>query len=690
MSGDDPVTAGQIFNPRSIAIIGASADPGKFAGKVTANALRSARRSEREVYLVNPNRSAILDHPAYPSIADVPGDVDQAYIAVPAPGVIAQLEAADRAGIGLATIFSGGFGESGNGPAQAELADALRRLRIRAIGPNCNGLINVFDSLAVTSSSVPYLDLIPGPLAVISHSGALGQVNGLQRASALGIGAGLQLSCGNAVDLHEVELIEHAFADPRIKVVVAILERVTDGTRLLRIASRVRAEGKLLIVVKLGQSAAGKSAIMGHTGEALGDDALARGLLRDAAALVVEDIDQALECADLWAKNPGLAGDRVASVSLSGGNLAYFVDACAVRGVTHPEFPAEIKTSLAAVLPPLAVVSNPVDLSSAADVARDQGAKATSVLPAVLSVLGGSGQDVITAILTLPPDSDLQALKAIDLDELGSPLIVIWAGDSREAKTSRLDLRQAGLTVFENAISCAQALQLFRTGTDQAKAAVISTDRSWPLEQARRELRAAGLRFPAGAVVSSEDEACAVAAKLGYPVAVKSAAAGLLHKAAMGGVVLGPATETDVRLAYLSVVRAARRHGLGDPGQVLVEELAQGELAQPDRALFLSVVSDESFGPVLLIGKSRDADQARADLAVAALDVVGDAGLHRLVRAALGAERAAACEAILAAIKSVNSVAARADVELVEINPLFVGDASVLAVDCVVITRSTG
>ncbi len=680
-----PVRVSQIFNPRSIAIIGASADAGKFAGKVTANALRSAGRSEREVYLVNPKRSEILGHRVYPSIADIGAPVDQAYIVVPALAVVGQLRAADQAGIGLATIFSGGFGEAGHGTAElAGLTAALDQLRIRAIGPNCNGVINVFDSLAVTSSSVPYLELIPGPIAVISHSGALGQVNGLQRACARGIGIGYQLSCGNAIDFGEVDLIEQAFADPRITVVVAILERITDGARLLGVAAAALAEGKLLVVVKLGQSAAGKSAILGHTGEAAGHDGVARRLLGDAGVLVVEDIDHALECADLWAKSPGIAGGRgrVASVSLSGGNLAYFVDACAVRGIAHPELPAPVRARLAAVLPPMAVTSNPVDLSSFADVARDQSAgPPASLLPAVLSILSPAGLDALVVILTLPPDSDLRALLTPAGPGTGTgagaaPVIVIWAGDSREGTISVADLRQAGLTVFENAISCAQALRNLRGPGRPDEEASPVTDRAWPLEEARRQLQDAGLRFPAGAIAASEDAARAAAGRLGYPVAVKSAVTGLVHKAAAGGVMLDLGDQQQVAAAYQGVTEAARRLGLEDAERVLVERMTPAR-----RALFLSVVADDSFGPVVLLGDAKSLDGELTGLSVAALDRVDLAGF---VRSVTGDE---AADAVLAAVESVRKVAAQPDVELVEINPLFVQEASAVAVDCVVIVR---
>ena len=680
------MAADAMFNPRSLALVGASSDLAKFAGKVTANALRSTERSPRPVYLVNPNRPDVLGHKTYPTIGDVPETVDHAYIAVRASAVPDQLRAADDAGVRLATVFASGFSESAPGTDHIDLTEVLQPLRIRAIGPNCNGVINVFDSLAVTSSSVPYMDLMPGPIAIISHSGALGQVNGLQRACSRGIGVGLQMSCGNATDVTEVDLIEQAFADPRITVVVGILERISHGTRLLEVVETAREAGKLLVLVKLGQSTAGRSAIMGHTGDALGDDGIARRLLKDAGVVLLEDIDQALDCADLWAKHPRLVTNRIASVSLSGGNLAYFVDACAIRGIAHPALPAETQDALRAILPPLAVVSNPVDLSSSSDVIRSEQAEVQvdSMLPAVLSLLDASRQDAKVAILTLAPDSDLKALMSLDLSSHATPTIVIWAGDSREGRTSIKDLRVAGLTVFQSAVSCAEALQNFRGDREGVVDAPSAPDRVWPLTRARSRLLEAGMTFPAGQFAATEDEASAAAAQLGYPVAVKSAAAGLVHKAAMGGVMLTLGSDAEVRAAYRSVVQAVELHGFREAERVLVEVMTDA-----DDALFMSVVRDESFGPVVVLGQVQNADSHGPGVAVAALDALHDDELAQLVRSTLGDVGTEALEAIQQTIESARTVATSDGVELVEVNPLFILGSAACAVDCVVIGAHT-
>jgi acyl-CoA synthetase (NDP forming) len=392
-----------------------------------------------------------------------------------------------------------------------------------------------------------------------------------------------------------------------------------------------------------------------------------------------------MDCADLWAKNPGLAGDKVASVSLSGGNLAYFVDACGVRGIAHPEFPPQTQSSLRAILPPLAVVANPVDLSSSADVARgDQGgALVTSLLPPVLSILDASGQDAIVAILTLPPESDLQALLSLETDRFVTPTIVIWAGDSREGRTSVNDLRRAGLTVFQTAVSCAQALQHFRTVVVPAIDVGLTSDRAWPLVHARTRLATAGLIFPDGQVVGDPDDAVAVAVQLGYPVAIKSAAAGLVHKAAAGGVLLGLRTESDVRDAYRSVVQAARSLALPDPHSVLVEKMIHG-----DDAIFASVTHDDSFGFVALLGRTQELNLDRGAVSAAALDLLSPDELTTFIRATLGDRVDAALGSIRAAIQSARDVAESENVELVEINPLLITGSRAWAVDCVITRRA--
>lgn len=679
-----------VIQPKRVAVVGASEDMRKFAGKVTANILRSSWADDSSVYLVNPNRETVMGRSTVGTIDELPRGIEHVYLTLPPHMIADQLERADKARIPVATVFTSGFLDTNDVWAHSRLVEIIDRLNIRVLGPNCNGVINVRGGFAATSSSVPYAELVSGSIAIVSHSGGLGQVFGLHAASQRGIGVAFQVSCGNAIDVNEAELASAALMDPGVRVVLCILDRITDGVRLLQAARSARDMDKLVIVVKLGQSAAGQEAVLGHTGQILGNDGVARTLLKENGALVFDDIDLALAAADLWSKYPGFCSDRIASASISGGGLAYFADACGVQQLHHPRLREETQSKLRQLLPSLATVANPVDLSGASDadpVVRGSHAEITkpkSLLPGIISVIAEDDIDVIVVMLTLPPEYDLEALQEMNRADFGNkPVIVLWAGGSRGSEIDVAQMRRSGLVVFESPVTAAAILAEFRS-VQQGPPMAPAAGRPWLIERARGSLVSLGVSFPPGKFARNEKEARRSAESIGYPVVMKTAAANVIHKAVLGGVALNLSNSDQVSEAYNSISRTMDDRGFSNSAQVLIEGMVS-----IDCEFLVSVISDEAFGPVLAFALGGARASRGATMESVALTLATDADLVDTVTRLTGVENGAQVQSIVVTIRRIaEMIVANPGVAMVEINPLVVSGAAVMALDCVVIEHA--
>jgi len=346
-----------LFNPRSVAVIGASNIPGKWGCDIL-NLLLT--RGTRKVYPINRNRAEVLGVKAYPSLGEVPETVDFAVITVASEALPAAMEDCARKGVKTALIISGGFAETGAEGTVAEqrVLEIAHRGGIRFIGPNCAGHFNTFAELF----TAPYLPpMNQGPVSFVTQSGNLGLVV-LAMAYEMGLGFSKYISSGNEADLHFEDYLEYLGQDGETKVILGYVEGLREGKRFRKLAREVT-EKKPVVVMKVGCSDCGAQAARSHTAALSGSDELSDAAFRQAGVIRVEEVSDLLDVALVMLGQPLPRGKKVAVLTVGGGLGVIAADALKKRGLELSDLsPATLK-KLDSVLSGRWSRGNPVDTS---------------------------------------------------------------------------------------------------------------------------------------------------------------------------------------------------------------------------------------------------------------------------------------------------------------------------------------
>jgi acyl-CoA synthetase (NDP forming) len=357
-----------LLSPRSIAIIGASEDPTRLAGRPLQIMLQ--HRFPGHIYPVNPRHQTVGGLPAFPTIGAVPGPVDLAAIIVKAALVPQMLRECADAGVRAAAVFSSGFAEEGMDGRRAEeqIAAIARSSGMRVLGPNAEGFFNLVDRIPVTfSPTVDYerglARLVPGNVAVVSQSGGLGFAL-FNWGQAVGLGSSYVVSTGNEADLGALEIAAYLLEDASTDVVALLVEGFRDGEELRPVAERAAALGKKLVVAKLGRSAPGSQAAVAHTAHLAGDDGEYRRAFASLGVVRVEDQEDLLDACFALSRRRVAAGPRVGILTTSGGAGVWVADACDAAGLQVPELDAALQAQLRPHMPSYGSPRNPVDVTA--------------------------------------------------------------------------------------------------------------------------------------------------------------------------------------------------------------------------------------------------------------------------------------------------------------------------------------
>ena len=352
-----------LFRPESVAVIGASRDPASIGGQLFANLLGTGFAGP--VYPVNPTASVVRSVRAYPSIAEVPEQVDLAFIVTPAKYVIEVVRECASAGVKAVVVISAGFAETGEEgrASEQELVETVRAAGMRMVGPNCMGLVNTDPEVRLNGQFGPIFP-IDGNVAMSSQSGALGLAI-IQQAAELGIGISSFVSVGNKADVGGNDLLLFWEDDPATDVILLYLESFGNPRRFGRLARRVGRK-KPIIAVKSGRSAAGARAAASHTGSMANVEVAVEALFQNAGVIRAESLPDMFDLATLMAHQPVPAGRRVAVLTNAGGLGILCADALSAHGLDIPELSEELQTKLRGWLPSAASTTNPVDMIASA------------------------------------------------------------------------------------------------------------------------------------------------------------------------------------------------------------------------------------------------------------------------------------------------------------------------------------
>ena len=638
-----------VLRPRAIAVVGASPDPATIGGALFANLVAAGYTGT--LHAVNRRGRAIGPHPCHRSLDTVPGAIDLAVLAIPAADVLQLARACGERGVRALVVVAAGFAERGPEGArrQRELLTICRAAGMRLVGPNCLGVLNT-DARVQLDATFAQARPPAGGIGLLSQSGGVG-IALLTQAQTLGVGISAFASVGNKADLSGNDFIEWAEQDEQTQAILLYLESFGNPRKFARIARRV-GERKPIVAVKAGRTAAGARAASSHTGALVAGSELAvAALFRQAGVLRVDTLGELFDVAALLDRQPLPAGRRVAIVTNAGGPGTLAADACQAAGLELPHFDADLRRTLAEVVPTSAGLGNPVDLLVDAT---------AEAFAAAVEAIGRSGAvDAVIAVFVPRPFAlarDVaRALRgaAAKLDGRLPLLPVFMTGDlgplAREQNAEAGRGGRGALPLFRYPEEAARALariaehaawrqmprgrvpELPGIRADEASAIVSEALARQPgggwLDALRthRLLACHGLPLPDQQLVRSPTAAARAASELGGPVALKALVPGVAHKSDVGGVLLGLAGPTAVRRA----ARAMRERFAAD-GHVLDGFLVQ-RMAPAGVELLVGSTTDPLFGPVVACGLGGRAVELLRDVAVR-LAPVTDRGARNMVR----------------------------------------------------------
>lgn len=610
-------TAGvhRLLYPHSIAVVGASRNPESVGGALFRNLLKSSFNGP--TFPVNPSSTSIAGVLAYPSVLDVPSDIDLAVIVVPAEKVLEVVDQCGQKGVRGLVIISVGFGEAGQKGKERErlLKEKTLAYGMRVIGPNCLGVFNSDPSVRMNATFSPVTPPA-GNLSIGTQSGALGLAL-LDYANNINLGIADFVSIGNRIDISNNDLLEYWEDDDNTAVILLYVESFGNPAKFTRIAKRVSRK-KPIIAVKAGKSIAGARAASSHTGALAATDVGVDALFRRAGVIRVNTIEEMFNVSEVLAYQPLPKGPRVGILTNAGGPGVLVADACEGLGLQVPTLSQDRQKKLRRFLPKEAAVSNPVDMVASAP--QESYRQTLSVM------LDDPDLDAIILIYIPPlitrPEDVAKAIKEVMSEYTGDKPVLanfmMSAGSTPDLQIG--PKRYVPSYIFPE--SAAQALahayhysQYLRESEGKTPAFSdidgnrarkeffatnpISEQGGWLLpEVAAGLLKEYGIPVIDTRAAFSAEEAVKQASELGFPVALKVRSTTITHKTDIGGIALGLANEEEVKEAYNRMMERLKTAGLLAEARGVVVQ----PMAQEAQEVIIGVSQNQVFGPLLMVG----------------------------------------------------------------------------------------
>lgn len=599
-----------IFNPSSIAVIGASAEEKKVGYSVLKNLVDGYKG---KIFPVNPGRQEILSLPCYPSVSAIPEKVDLAVIVIPAKFVAESLKDCAKAGVKGVVIISAGFKEVGGEGVnrEKEIVEIVRASGMRMVGPNCLGVMNTKIKMNASFAA----EMPPeGKVAFFSQSGALG-VAIIDWALENNFGFSKFVSFGNKADLNESDFLEYFAKDPDTDVILGYIEDVVDGKRFLEVSQEVT-KIKPVILIKSGATEAGARAASSHTGALAGSDRAFNEAFRKAGIIRAHGIQELFEIASMFISRKKPQGKRLLIITNAGGPGIIAADSADKLGIKLEPMSRASIDAIVEKLPSSASLYNPVDIIGDATSERYK-----VVLEQAIKDEVPQG---ICVILTPQAMTDVENVADVVIDaskKTEKPIFTTFIGGQRIKKAIE-KLKSNGIANFTdpsvaiNAYSkLIQFVELVKKEASVESPLDISIENTRKAgeilerlksngiseiggEEAFEILSLYGFSFPDRALAKTPMEAVAIAERIGYPVVMKVSSPHILHKTDVGGVKLNLTNEKAVYNAFLEITSNVQR--------VMPEAFIEGvmvyEMVTGGKEIILGVSYDKTFGHMIMFG----------------------------------------------------------------------------------------
>ncbi len=593
-----------LLSPSSIAIIGASATPGKLGG-VPVRMLQLYGYKGR-IFPINPTRDEILGLPAYKDIASVGEPIDLAIIAIPADRVIAALEDCAAGGVRGAVIFSSGFAELGEEGrrAQARMSEIAEASGMRILGPNCLGLVNVARGVTATFSPFFQPPMKPdGSIGLVSQSGAFGgYVANL--ASERGLSFSSWITTGNESDIDLCDAVAFQADQDATKVILAYIEGVRDGGKLIAALEKARSARKPVVVLKVGKTAEGAKAASSHTGSLAGEDAVYDAVFRQCGTYRAHSVNEWFNLGYAFAVGKAPTNADIGILSVSGGVGVMMADEAVEGGLKVVPLSENAQAGIKELIP-YAGTANPVDM--------------TGNMVSSLSKFG----KMIDIVLEDRPFGSLVSFNAgaARTEEQGFEIQKAWASvrethpDIHIAVTGsmpdsvRTAFEESGCAIYmepDAAVRAAAAMNKISAALKRAPAPTTNNQMRQDLPSgtlnevaSMRVLGAAGIPVLEPRLAKRGDEAATAAQEIGFPVVLKIVSEDIVHKSDVGGVALNIASADAAVEAFERCVTAAKQH---KPDAKIDGCLVAPMVRHNGVETILGIHIDPVFGPVIMFG----------------------------------------------------------------------------------------
>lgn len=605
----------KLLKPKSIAVIGASGNISRVGGRLYNNLIQHGFKGD--IYLVNPKHQTIGDMKCYSRLSDIPRAVDVMLVAVPADTVFPVLEEAGKLQIKSAIVYSSGFSEIGEEGRlrQERLEKTAQAFDISICGPNCVGIINFQDHIAMSFSQ--FLNapgLVPGRIAFISQSGALGG-SLLNRAQDKKIGFSFFVSGGNEAVLDSTDFMEYFIDDPNTKVIMALLEGVRKAEKFLKVSEKALKKDKPIIVMKVGKTKAGGKAASSHTASMTGTDEVYDGIFRQQGIIRVDDLDDLYLTASAFEKSRLPRGQRVGILTSTGGGGVILTDRLVESGMSVPEPSSATASKLSRVVPSFTSVNNPFDLT--AQLINDP----QLFQKALVGFANDENFDAIIVATSMVAGELSEKRAAFIIEGMASiekPLFSWWAAGSLSAPGME-KLEESRVPYFTSAAQCVNALKalvdyagfknkcnsktayhLFKPLKVGKKVSALlsSTEESITEDKGKKIL--AYYRIPVTVERSGRNltEVREIAKTIGYPVALKVISPQIKHKSDAGGLRLDINDQRELDTAYEEILNHIGSYN----DKAEIRGFLIQEMVTPGKEVIIGVKQDPQFGPVIIFG----------------------------------------------------------------------------------------
>lgn len=610
----------RIFEPASVAIIGASAVPGKASERRTRSLLEGGYKGD--VYLVNPNRREVFGRSTYPKITEVGKPIDLVMIVIPPKFLVSAVADSIAVGVKGIIIITAGLGEAGEYGKiiEAEIRDMALEAGVNIIGPNCSGIFSASGELNLLG--IPHLKR--GNLSVIAQSGNV--IDSLAHyASVRGAGFSKIISAGNAIAVKFHEYINFLGEDAATKVIMLYLEGIKEGGELVRVAQET-VKQKPIIALKVGRTGAGARSAASHTGSLAGDDLILDAGFRQAGITRVSNVDELFDMAESFSRCPLPRGYRVAILSEGGGDNSIAADNAEKQGIEVPFLSNATQERLRPFLLQGMATYNPIDYGGTAEENPHMITECCRVCMEddqvdALFITGffGGFKEIIAPHVGELEEQTARELAAL-VHEYEKPLFV-HTSFTREPIRSLGILRSQGIPVFESSERTARCLgALMRYAEDRRRMTETKKTESVPQQrpsiknifegarnagrtnlletESRDLLDAYGIELPEARMVRDSKEAIRAAEAMGWPVAMKIVSSDIIHKTDARGVKLGLRSAHEVEGAYEEILKAAQK--VTHKSRVLGMLILQ--MAPTGQECIIGMIRDSQFGPVIMFG----------------------------------------------------------------------------------------